>query len=445
MNSFLHLSTSLENLVKQLRDEKYEFPISKAVNLHEILRQKGIYLYKRVDSIEKFSQKELPPIEAFHNDLSREKCSEKDYKRAQEVWRVLECETFKDYHDAYLMADVVLLAEVIENYRKKSLSIYQVHPIHFITAPSFVYFNFLKYLNESIEVLSDEERFDFFMQAKRGGVCSIGEKNFSNVYQRPGYIIIGLDMTSLYPCAMRFPLPIGEYEWVSEDEGYYALYSSEYDWKNSNIEYYLEVDLICPEDLRDKFSAYPLFPEKRDGKLMGTLYPKEHYIFHIMNLRFGLKLGYKILKIHRVLRFRQEPFMREYIDHLANERRKYPKGTFLNEFYKGMMNQNFGKTCENPYKYRKFKFVRGHEKALKLFNTKKVKNFHCIDKINNVVLMEMRKNKALYNRPLPIGVTILEISKWYIVRFQKGPILEWAVFYTKPDILSPYGYLDIQI
>jgi hypothetical protein len=202
-----------------------------------------------------------------------------------------------------------------------------------------------------------------------------------------------------------------------KDEGNYALYSSEYDWENSSIGYYLEVDLLCPEDLHDKFSAYPLFPEKREGKLMGTLYPKEHYISHIMNLRFGLKLSYKILKIHRVLRFRQEPFMREYIDHMANERKKYPKGTFLNEFYNLLGNSLFGKTCENPEKYGKFKFVRGYEKALKLFNTMKVKNFLCIDKINNVVLMEMRKNKVLYNRPLPIGVTILEISKWYMQRF----------------------------
>jgi hypothetical protein len=36
-----------------------------------------------------------------------------------------------------------------------------------------------------------------------------------------------------------------------------------------------------------------------------------------------------------------------------------------------------------------------------------------------------------------------EIGSGTYVRFQKGPILEWAVFYTKPDILSPYGYLDI--
>jgi hypothetical protein len=113
-NSLLHLGCSLERAVDNLIKSKYDFPISEKVGLHPILRQKGIYPYKWVDSVEKFKCTELPGIEAFYNDLTQKPCSPEDYQHAQNVWKTLGCKTFEDYHDYYLMADVVLLAEAFE-------------------------------------------------------------------------------------------------------------------------------------------------------------------------------------------------------------------------------------------------------------------------------------------------------------------------------------------
>jgi hypothetical protein len=89
-----------------------------------------------------------------------------------------------DYMLAYLKADVVLLAEVYENYRNITLKELGVDPCRFITAASMTYFTAFKYSGSQAEVLTDPEMFKFFMEAKRGGMCSVGEINFSNIYKK---------------------------------------------------------------------------------------------------------------------------------------------------------------------------------------------------------------------------------------------------------------------
>jgi hypothetical protein len=68
-DSLLHLGCSLERAVDNLIKSQYKFPIFEKVGLHPILRQKGVYPYKWVDSVKKFDYPELPDIDAFYNDL----------------------------------------------------------------------------------------------------------------------------------------------------------------------------------------------------------------------------------------------------------------------------------------------------------------------------------------------------------------------------------------
>jgi hypothetical protein len=152
-DSLLHLGCSLERAVDNLNKSNYHFPICRQVNLHPIIRQKGIYPYKWVDSIKKFAETQLPDINNFHNDLTNEPCPQHEYQHAWDVWNTLKCSTFGDYHYYYLMADVVLLAEVFEEYRNKGLSNWQLDPAHFISAPSYTYKAFLKYIDKPIQVM----------------------------------------------------------------------------------------------------------------------------------------------------------------------------------------------------------------------------------------------------------------------------------------------------
>jgi hypothetical protein len=125
-----------------------------------------------------------------------------------------------------------------------------------------------------------------------------------------------------------FPLPCGDFAWVDPEEAIRALET--YDVYLSPIGYYLEVDIRVRKEYHSLLSAYPLFPEVMDGKLKATLYDKKNYRVHIAYLQLGLMLGYKLTKVHRAIRFRQEPIMLSYVWMLAKERKKYPKCTFMN-------------------------------------------------------------------------------------------------------------------
>ena len=77
----------------------------------KLLKRKGVYPYDYMDCFEKLSETTLPPIERFYSDLQLYNCT-----HAQKVWETFEMETLQDYHDLYLKTDVLLLADVFENF-----------------------------------------------------------------------------------------------------------------------------------------------------------------------------------------------------------------------------------------------------------------------------------------------------------------------------------------
>jgi len=66
---------------------------------------------------DKFAETQLPPIEAFYNTLEDESCTPKNYDRAREIWAHYNMKTMQNYHDQYLLSDVLLLADVFQNFR----------------------------------------------------------------------------------------------------------------------------------------------------------------------------------------------------------------------------------------------------------------------------------------------------------------------------------------
>ena len=73
------------------------------------MTQKGVYPYDYINSLKKMEDTKLPDIEHFYRNLYNSECSEEDYERAQNVWNVFECKTFKYYHNTYLSSDVYLI------------------------------------------------------------------------------------------------------------------------------------------------------------------------------------------------------------------------------------------------------------------------------------------------------------------------------------------------
>ena len=101
------------------------------------------------------------------------------------------------------------------------------------------------------------------------------------------------DANNLYGWAMCNPLPVGNFEWMSDSELK--------NWKNHPSA--LEVDLEYPEDLHDLHNDYPLAPERLKiggvEKLIPNLCNKSKYIIHHKTLKLYESLVLKIMRIHR--------------------------------------------------------------------------------------------------------------------------------------------------
>jgi hypothetical protein len=400
VDSYQHLKASLDKLV----EFQTELPLCDKLNIHPLLRRKGVYPYSWVDDYNKFNHTTLPSIEAFYNDLEDKPCSVDEYNHAINVWNTLGCNTFKDYHIHYLKSDVILLADVFENYRNMCLKEFQLDPAQFISAPSLSYVAGLKFTGCKLDALTDINMYQFFHSALRGGLCNVGELTYCNVYDKQDEHIIGLDINSLYPYSLMFPMPISDFQWVTPTMDMINNYRLEDEYG-----YFIECDIHVPKSIHNKFSPYPLFPERIDGKLMCTLFDKDHYIDHVLSLQFGVKHGYVITKLHRAIKFKQSCVLADYMNYLLEKRKFTKRATFQDEFYKLLANSFFGKTIEDPLKYRNYKTASGRKNIIKLANNEHIIDFHKID--DEFILAELLKNKVMYKKPKYIGATILSISK----------------------------------
>ena len=156
IDSFKFMPASLNNLVNNL--PKDNFNNIKRYYKHgklELLTRKGVYPYEYTDSQEKLEETELPPKEAFYSRLNGVGISDEDYEHAKKVWETFEMESLKDYHNLYNRVDVLLLADVFENFRDICIKNYNLDPAHYYTAPGLAWEVALKITKVELELLSD--------------------------------------------------------------------------------------------------------------------------------------------------------------------------------------------------------------------------------------------------------------------------------------------------
>ena len=149
-------------------------------------------------------------------------------------------------------------------------------------------------------------------------------------------------------------------------------------------------------------------------KLVCNLFNKKNYVGHINNLNQALNHGLKFKKIHRVIEFNQEAWLKPYID-MNTELRKEAKNDFEKDLFKLMNNSVFGKTMANIRKHRDTKLVTTEKKRSKLISEP---NYHTINLISEDLSMtEMKKTKVKMNKPIYLGLSILEVSKTLMYEF----------------------------
>ena len=144
IDSFQFMGSSLEKLVENLYDKDDTYKnfnsMKQYFNEHlDLLCKKGKYPYEWMDDGKKLNYQGLPDKSDFYSKLSRSGITDEEYKHAQDVYDKMDCKSCLDYHLTYLKTDVLLLADVFENFRKTCINYYGLDPANYISAPGLAW------------------------------------------------------------------------------------------------------------------------------------------------------------------------------------------------------------------------------------------------------------------------------------------------------------------
>ena len=476
-DSYLLLSESLDNLSNQLKRKpittKYfteycrQNEIKMDVNL---LLQKGVYPYEYMDSFDRLNENKLPSIESFFSKLSNKNITKKEYNSAVTLFESMKCKTIKDYHDIYLKLDVLLLADIIENYRELSIKQMNIDPSYYISTPSFAYDCMLKDTSVKCDPLHDKSMYDMLQRGSIGGICFVGKRK---AIKHENNHLLYIDANALYASsAHNNYLPISNYKYCDEEFNKERILNINDD---SNIGYIFDVDLHYPQHLHDHHASYPLAPEKinaqnsqfmndlcnkyniqqdNDLKIINSLNDKTNYVIHYRLLKLYLQLGLELVKVNKIIQFEQSPWLQSYVSK-NNEHRKVAKqnnNTVLSNYYKLLNNSVYGRFNMNVLKQKNLEFVKAQtydnrdkyrKILLKRFSNSRFVNFEPLTTQENdpfsMVVIEKKKSEYKLNQLYAVNKAILDNSKYIMYDFyynvlkKKYPNVELC--YTDTDSL----------
>ena len=276
-----------------------------------------------------------------------------------------------------------------------------------------------KKANVKLVLLIDYDVLLMVEEGIRGGIChwihryaKANNKYMKNYDKnKESSYIQYLDANNLYGWAMSQKLLVNGFKWVKNTSKIDEKFIKNYD-EDSDKCYIFEVDVKYPRRLHDLHSDLPNLPKgmkiDKCKKLVCNLRSKKKYVVHIRSLKQALNYRLKLKKVHRIIEFNQEPWLKTYID-MNTELRKIAKNDFEKDFFKLMNNAVFGKTMENVRKHRDIKLVITDKKRSKLVSEP---NYHTVNYISeDLSIIEMKRTKVKLNKPIYLGLSILEISK----------------------------------
>ena len=273
-----------------------------------------------------------------------------------------------------------------------------------------------------LELLTGENMFLTYEEGIRGGVCNkvhsyveANNKYMKNYDEnKESSFLMYVHANNLYRWAMSKNLPVDGFKWVDDLSMFTEDFIKSYD-EEGDVGYLLVVDIEYPKTLRMLHSDLPFLPDRmkvnKVKKLVYNVTDRENYSIHIVALKQALNHGLEFKKVHSVSSFRQEAWLKPYID-LNTELRKNAKNEFERDFYKLKINSIYGKTVQNDRKHGDIKLVTTEYKRNKLASEPNYHFTKCISK--HLLVMEMKKIEVKINKPIYLGQAVLDLSKKHL-------------------------------
>ena len=259
------------------------------------------------------------------------------------------------------------------------LEVYELDPTHFLSLPGLAWQAGLRKTNIKLELLTDYDMLLMVEEGIRGRIChSIHRHGKANNKYMENYnkneessYIQYLDTNNLYDWTMSQKVPVNGFKWIEDTSRISEEFIKNYN-ENNNKGYILEVDVKYPQKLHDLHSNLPFLPKG-------------------MKIDKCKKLVCNLLK---------------KICHTCK---------IIETSIKLMNNAVFGKTMENIRKHRDIKLVTTDKKRSKLVSEP---NYHTINYISeDLSIIEMNKVRVKVNKPIYLGLSILDVSKIFMYEF----------------------------
>ena len=119
-------------------------------------------------------------------------------------------------------------------------------------------------------------------------------------------------------------------------------------------------------------------------------------------------MGLELKHVHRVIKYRQKPWLKEYIN-FNSEQRALASSQFLKAFYKLKNNALFGKTMEDMRKRIKYLHITDEDRFLKLAQNPFFHDRAIIT--DDIAGVHMHKAIVILNKPIFVGQAVLDYSR----------------------------------
>ena len=368
IDSYRFLSESLDKLVKNLDDDDFKNLKKKFPDKWQYLNKKLAYPYQYFNSIDDY-QKSVDNLkkEDFFSKLKNGYPDDDEIDRTEEIVKLFNIKDGEEITKLYCKSDVILLADVFEKFVKVSTKEYKINPLYCVSLPGYTYQCALKYTHIKLQTLQDKDPILLLENNIRGGISSVmGDRYVKSDENKK---ILYMDATNIYGHSMSQMLPYDEIEMWHGHTGKYwnwleEILNTPYD---SDIGYILEVDLKYPDNTKEKTKNFPFCPENKKNdpdkykdytkkikpknytkskKLICDWTDKKKYLIHCRMLKFYVRHGMVVEKIHEITSFKQSKWLESYILYNTQKRNKAKKD-FEKDFFKLLVNAAFGKFLEN--------------------------------------------------------------------------------------------------
>ena len=446
IDSYRFLSESLDKLVKNLDEDAFKILKREFPDKWQYLNKKLAYPYEYFNSIDDYKK----PVdnlkkEDFFSKLKDDYPDDDEIERTKEIIKQFNIKNGGELTRLYCKSDVILLAYVFEKFIKVSNEEYNINPLYCVSLPGYTYQCALKYTNIKLQTLQDKDLILLIENNIRGGVSSVMGDRY--VKSDENNKIIYADATNLYGHSMSQFLPYDEIEmWHGHPDKYWTWLDIILNTPNdSEIGYFLEFDLKYPDDIKEKTRYFPFCPENKKNnpdkynEYMNSIKPenytkskklicdwtdKKKYLIHYRMLKFYLRHGMIVEKIHEIISFKQSRWLEGYISFNTQKRNK-AKNEFEKDFFKLLVNAAFGKFLENIRNRLDLELIK-KDNIKKFADQQSKSTFNGIQKTyENYYSFTYKKNEFVMDKAIYVGFSILNLSKLHM-------------YETYYDTLQPY-------